>query len=220
MKRGCWAWQCRPLSSLPCSEAYRHSANTFVASFALYRAEQEDIAAVAYACEMVEAGETVRDFPIGADAAAKTKSTEAGAHAIAGLEQRSMKAVVVSFSSAAPGGLHLTWLSCTSCSKWTYCQLDDCIAQQLSAGSQHVGSPLQRHIINALLPRALVDPDAEDAGPPDTVVAPLRATLMSAALAKGAALLTMHTVTSLNLLLPSRQWERSVRMPGPTNCCS
>ena len=84
---------------------------------ALCRAEQEDVAAVTYACETVEAGEALRDWPIGADAAAKAKSTEAGAHAIAGLEQRSMRAVVVSFSSAAPGGLHSTWLLCTSYSK-------------------------------------------------------------------------------------------------------
>ena len=99
-------------------------------------------------------------------------------------------------------------------------QIEDCIAQQLSTGSQHVGSPLQRHIDTALLPRALVNPDAEGAGPPDTIVAPLRATLTSAALAKGAALLTMRTVTSLNLLLPSRRWERSVRMLGPASCCT
>ena len=99
-------------------------------------------------------------------------------------------------------------------------QFEDCIAEQLSTGSQHVGSPLQRHIVDVLLPRALVNPDAKKSGPPDTVVAPLRATLTSAALAKGAAPLTMRVVTSLDLLLPSRQWERSVRMPRLANCCS
>ena len=95
-------------------------------NFALYRAEHEDVAAVAYACETVEAGETLHNFPIGADAAAKAKSTEAGAHAIAGLEQRSMKAVVVRFSSDLQRLVVFIQHGCCAraARSGTYCQLE------------------------------------------------------------------------------------------------
>lgn len=60
------------------------------------RDEEEAMAAVSRVCELVQAGETLRDFPIGADAAAKKKHTQPGEHDIVGLEQRSMIGIVVS----------------------------------------------------------------------------------------------------------------------------